>query len=80
MKRHRTDAVSLAFGAVFLLIAGWWLIGQRIDLGLPQLGWALAVGLIALGVLGLFGALRGRHEPVASTAEQPTLWPDEDNH
>ena len=79
MKPHRTDAVSLAFGAVFLLIAGWWLIGQRIDLGLPQLGWLFAFGLIALGVLGLFGALRGgRRESVPST-EPPPLWPNEDD-
>ena len=44
------------------------------------LGWALAVGLIALGLLGLFGALRSRHEPVGSGAEQPPLRPDEDEH
>ncbi len=80
MKPHRTDAVSLAFGAVFLLIAGWWLIGQRIDLGLPQLGWALALGLIGVGVLGLIGAMRGHREPTRSGTEQPPLWPDEDDH
>jgi hypothetical protein len=76
MKPHRLDAVSLAFGAVFLLIAGWWLIGQRIDLGLPQLGWLVALGLIGLGALGLIGALRNR-QPARSTSEQPPPWPDE---
>jgi len=75
MKPHRTDAVSLAFGAVFLLVAGWWLIGQRIDLGLPQLGWLVAFGLIGLGVLGLFGALRGGRRQSVPSTEQPPLWP-----
>jgi hypothetical protein len=80
MKRHRTDALSLAFGAVYLLVAGWWLIGQRIDLGLPQLGWALALGLIVLGVVGLLGAMRSHREPVRSSPEPPPLWPGEDDH
>jgi hypothetical protein len=68
MNRHRTDAISLAFGAVFLLIAGWWAVGRTIDVGLPGLGWLVAVGLIAIGALGLVGALRGPRdrEPVAS--------------
>jgi hypothetical protein len=74
MNRHRTDTVSLAFGAVFLLIAGWWAIGSRLDVGLPTLGWALAVGLILVGALGLIGALRGgRREPAASPPE-PEPW------
>ena len=78
MKPHRIDDVSLAFGAVFLLIAGWWLIGQRIDLGLPQLGWLVALGLIGLGALGLIGALRTRQPARSSTPDQPPAWPDED--
>jgi hypothetical protein len=69
----------LAFGAVFLLIAGWWLIGQRIDLGLPQLGWLVALGLIALGALGLLGALRGGRRQSIPHAEQPPLWSNEDD-
>ena len=76
MKRHRTDAVSLAFGAVFLLVAGWWAIGRTIDVGLPALGWAVALGLIVIGVLGLLGALRGGHrEPAGGT--EPPRWPEE---
>ena len=76
MKPHRLDTVSLAFGAVFLLIAGWWLIGQRIDLGLPQLGWLVALGLIGLGALGLIGARRNR-QPARSAPEEPSSWPDD---
>lgn len=69
MKRHGTDAVSLTFGLVFSLIAGWWLTAQLVDIPLPQVGWVLAGGLILLGVLGLVGALRtGRSTGPPSTA------------
>jgi len=71
MKRHRTDGVSLTFGLIFLLIAGWWLIAQSVDVPLPRVGWIVAGGLILLGVLGLVGALRsGRSEPPPGTAGQ----------
>jgi hypothetical protein len=74
MNRHRTDAVSLSFGAVFLLVAGWWAIGSRLHIGLPALGWVLAVGLILVGALGLLAALRGgRREPTAGPPE-PEPW------
>jgi hypothetical protein len=59
MKSHRTDTVSLVFGLLFLIIVGWWLLGRMVNIGLPTLGWAVAVGLLALGVLGLVGVLRG---------------------
>jgi hypothetical protein len=79
MNRHRTDAVSLAFGAVFLLIAGWWVVGRTIDIGLPTFGWTLALGLIAVGAVGLVGALRGgSREPAPSRPEQPEPWQPED--
>jgi hypothetical protein len=77
MNRHRTDAVSLAFGAVFLLIAGWWLIARTIDIGLPALGWAVALGLILIGVLGLLGVLRGGRREQVSAPPEPPGWPDE---
>jgi len=71
MNRHRTDAVSLAFGAVFLLIAGWWVVGRTIDIGLPAFGWLLALALIVVGGLGLLGALRGPRELAANRSEPP---------
>ena len=77
MNRHRTDVVSLAFGAVFLLVAGWWVIGRTIDIGLPALGWAVALGLILVGVLGLLGALRGGHREPVGGGTDPPRWPDE---
>jgi hypothetical protein len=60
MSRHRTDGVSLIFGIIFLLVAGWSLLGRTIHIGLGTLAWVIAVALIALGGLGLLGALRGR--------------------
>jgi hypothetical protein len=75
MNRHRTDAVSLAFGAIFLLVAGWWLISRAVQITLPTVGWMAALGLIVLGAVGVFGTLRGhRHE--APAPDQPP-WPDE---
>lgn len=58
MKPHRTDAISLVFGVLFLGIACWWLINRTLSVGLPTLGWIVAGGLIALGAVGLLGALR----------------------
>lgn len=58
MKSHRTDGVSLTFGLVFLVMAGWYLAARLVDLDLPMMGWAVAGALIVLGLLGLAGALR----------------------
>jgi uncharacterized membrane protein HdeD (DUF308 family) len=63
MKKHRTDSVSLVFGVIFLVVVGWWLLGRTISIGLPTLGWVVAVALIVLGGLGLLAALRGNREP-----------------
>jgi uncharacterized membrane protein HdeD (DUF308 family) len=59
MKRHRSDLVSLIFGLVFVLIAGWWVAARRLDVDLPALGWLAAAALIAVGAVGLVGAVRG---------------------
>jgi hypothetical protein len=58
MRPHRTDGVSLSFGLIFLLVALWWALSQVITLHLPAVGWLVAGGLIAFGVIGLLGALR----------------------
>lgn len=60
MRKHRTDGTSLVFGVVFLLVAAWLLLGRTVHIGLGTLGWVIAVALIAIGGLGLLGALRGR--------------------
>jgi Domain of unknown function (DUF1707) len=84
MKSHRTDGVSLSFGLVFLLIAGWYLAARLVDLHLATMGWSVAGGLILLGLLGLAGALRtsrtagadGTGVPAGGEADAPTLaWP-----
>ena len=82
MKPHRLDTVSLVFGAVFLLIAGWWLIGRTVDVRLPRLGWLVALGLIVLGAVGLVGAVRGGRRVTATGSPNVTAtgspgWPEE---
>jgi hypothetical protein len=57
--KHRTDVFSLVAGVLFLLAVLWWLFGSRFTVPLPGLGWLVALALIAFGVLGLRGALRG---------------------
>jgi hypothetical protein len=59
MKAHRVDLASLIFGMLFLVGASWWLLGGPLGLGLAALGWAVAIVLIMLGVLGLVSAVRG---------------------
>lgn len=63
MKRHRLDLASLIFGAIFLAIVAWWLLARSVDLALPTFGWFIALGLIAIGVVGLVGVVRGGHRP-----------------
>ncbi len=68
MKSHRTDGVSLTFGLVFLVMTGWYLAARLVDLDLPMMGWAVAGGLIVLGLLGLAGALRNSRASGADVA------------
>jgi hypothetical protein len=58
MRPHRTDALSLTFGLIFLGVLTWWMFGRALDLRLPRVGWFLAGVLIVLGVLGLIRSLR----------------------
>jgi FtsH-binding integral membrane protein len=55
-----TDAVSLAFGSVFLVVVAFWLLVRSIHIDLPAAGWFLAGGLIMLGLTGLVVAVRPR--------------------
>jgi hypothetical protein len=57
LKQHPTDVVSLVFGLVFLVLAGWWLVDLLAGVVLP-LGWLLAGTLIVIGAIGLFAAVR----------------------
>ena len=75
MKPHRTDHVSLSFGVIFLLIAGWWAASRVINLAPVRLGWLIAGALILFGMIGLLGAIRsGRRTdpvPVPATVGAP---------
>lgn len=65
MKPHPTDQLSLAFGVLFLTIAGWWLIAQVTDLvvSLQVMGWLVAGLLVAVGGIGIVVAIRSGRSP-----------------
>jgi hypothetical protein len=70
MRPHRTDGISLSFGLIFLLIAGWWAITRVVSIQLPAAGWLVAGGLILFGVIGLLGAIRsGKRAEVAAPVQ-----------
>lgn len=75
MKAHRTDSLSLFFGVVFLVVALGYLAGSYLDVGLPDMGWFIAAGLIFFGLVGVIGALvprPGEREPEPVHDSQPT--------
>ena len=59
MTRHPIDWISLVAGLVFAVVAVSHLVGAATD-STVELGWLVPVALIALGVAGLAGTLRGR--------------------
>jgi hypothetical protein len=67
MNRHDTDAVSLAFGIIFVGVAAWWLLARVVDLWAPSAGWLAAGLLLLLGAIGLVRAVR-----LGKRADQPT--------
>ena len=75
MRPHRTDGVSLSFGLIFLLVALWWALSQVITLHLPAVGWLVAGGLIAFGVIGLLGALRSSRRAADASPPAPAPAP-----
>jgi hypothetical protein len=78
MRPHRTDGVSLSFGLLFLLVAGYWAVSQVMTVRLPAAGWLVAGALIFFGAIGLMGAIRsGRRaeEPAPVVAEAAVQTP-----
>lgn len=65
MKPHPTDHLSLAFGVLFLTVAGWWLIAQVTDLvvSLQVMGWLVAALLVVVGAVGIMVAIRSGRSP-----------------
>lgn len=76
MRPHRTDGVSLSFGIIFLMVVAWWAVSQVITVHLPAVGWLVAGGLIAFGVLGLLGALRSSRRAVNADQPAPVAEPE----
>ncbi|HEX6683797.1 MAG TPA: hypothetical protein VF062_13420 [Candidatus Limnocylindrales bacterium] len=70
MKAHRTDSISLAFGLIFILIAGGYLATSYLDLDLPSVGWFIAGGLILLGVVGAITALIPSRKPAPQPVDE----------
>lgn len=60
MNKHSIDAVSLAFGLVFVVAVGWWALVHLVDVTLPGIGWFLAGALILFGLLGLVATARSQ--------------------
>lgn len=71
MKRHATDAVSLFFGLAFLGIAVAFLFYKLTDAQVPDVRWFLAGGLILLGLMGIFGAVRPRRTDTPAVEDEP---------
>jgi hypothetical protein len=71
MRPHRTDALSLTFGLIFLGVVFWWVLGRRLELPLPRVGWFVAGALIVLGVVGLARALRSDRRPSQQNESDP---------
>jgi hypothetical protein len=77
MKAHRTDGVSLVFGLLFVLMAGWWLVDGFAHLTIPHIGWFAPAALIALGLLGIVASLRSNRrtpEPVSASPTTPAYF------
>lgn len=72
MRRHDLDLVSLITGAVFLLVAVTHLLvaaeNRNVDLD-----WLVPVVLVALGLAGLAGALRGGRSHDEPAVDQPAV-------
>ena len=68
MTRHAIDWISLVAGLVFAVVAVSHLVGAATGSAV-ELDWLVPVALIALGVAGLAGALRGRGTDGAAPPE-----------
>jgi hypothetical protein len=59
MSGRRPDIAALAFGAVFLAAAIWWVVNHSFAVDLPSAGWIIALVLIAVGLAGIISVVRG---------------------
>jgi hypothetical protein len=72
MKRHDLDFVSLVFGLVFAVAAGWYFIARYLNLrvDVPNGGWFVAAALIVLGLLGVGASLRHNRDESRSIDDE----------
>jgi hypothetical protein len=59
MKRHDIDVISLVFGVTLLVVAASWLFAKMVEVSWLSIGWIFAGGLVLMGLLGVYSALRG---------------------
>jgi hypothetical protein len=78
VRRHEIDAVSLAAGLLFLIVAGVHIVARSTETDL-NLRWMVPAVLVLLGVLGLLSAVRfPRREPAVDAFAAGNL--DEPEH
>ena len=78
MRRHEIDAVSLAAGLLFLIVAVVHIVARSTETDL-NLRWMVPAVLVLLGVLGMLSAVRfPRREPAVDAAAAGNL--DEPEH
>jgi uncharacterized membrane protein YagU involved in acid resistance len=58
MNRHETDVFSLVFGVAFLVVAAAWVVAKVVDISWLSIGWLFAAGMVLIGLLGIFTAIR----------------------
>ena len=68
MKPHRTDALSLTFGLIFVGAVTVWVLNKVVNSELPGIGWFVAAALLIAGSIGLVTALRSDRSNAASEA------------
>ena len=73
MKRHDLDLISLIFGLVFSVAAGWYFVSRyfNVRLDVPNGGWFVAAALIVLGLLGVAASLRQNRDEPRSIDDEP---------
>ena len=58
MKKHEPDMVSLIWGVMFLVVVTCWVLAKVVGVDLPSAGWTFALLMVAIGAVGLVGAVR----------------------
>jgi|GEM_PF-2341768 len=76
MNRHRFRWTGIAFGALFLSIAGNWAVWQGDLLTGREMGYVVSGALIAAGLLGVLATFRRPKPPVPATTIGPAYQAD----